>query len=138
MIERKRLFVDRRIQAQLIGVVLACGIFTSLILTLGLNIVDYRVQEILTAHSVGSEVQEAISLEFRQAFIQFGLLTLISVGWAWILSLFLTHRIVGPIRNITRTLDFYTGGEKALRIKLRKKDHFQDLAEKINKALDSK
>lgn len=55
-----------------------------------------------------------------------------------IFSLFFSHKMAGPLYRIKLTLDNFITYKTAHAIKLRKNDFFQDLAEKINQALELK
>jgi len=53
----------------------------------------------------------------------------------WIIALELSHRIAGPLYRIEKELDARISGEEKGPIKLRKKDEFKLLADKINKLI---
>jgi methyl-accepting chemotaxis protein len=53
-----------------------------------------------------------------------------------ILTIFLTHRIAGPIFKIKKIVRLVRGGQGSERIFLRKRDEFKDLAEDLNALLD--
>jgi nitrogen fixation/metabolism regulation signal transduction histidine kinase len=53
-----------------------------------------------------------------------------------ILSIFLTHRIAGPIYRLKHALTELTGGNLDNKIKLRRWDDFQELAEQVNLLAD--
>ena len=55
-----------------------------------------------------------------------------------VFSLFFSHKMAGPLHRIKLTLDNFTANKHTHAIKLRKNDFFQDLAEKINQALELK
>lgn len=55
-----------------------------------------------------------------------------------IFSLFFSHKMAGPLYRIKLTLDNFIANKNTQAIKLRKNDFFQDLAEKINQALELK
>ncbi|MCX7998513.1 MAG: hypothetical protein N3A69_06100 [Leptospiraceae bacterium] len=55
-----------------------------------------------------------------------------------IFSLFFSHKMAGPLYRIKLTLHNFVTHKTAHKIKLRKNDFFQDLAEKINQALELK
>ena len=50
-------------------------------------------------------------------------------------SLFFSHRMAGPIHRIKMTLEGYVANKSVTSIRLRKKDHFSEVAELLNKAL---
>ncbi len=52
-----------------------------------------------------------------------------------IFSLFFSHKMAGPVHRIKLTLEEYNSGKKVHRIRLRKGDYFDELADLINKAL---
>ncbi|MBE7413305.1 MAG: hypothetical protein L6Q54_11255 [Leptospiraceae bacterium] len=50
-------------------------------------------------------------------------------------SLFFSHRMAGPVHRIKMSLEDYVAGKQVGYIKLRKNDHFSELADLLNKAL---
>ncbi|MCE9501240.1 MAG: hypothetical protein K8R21_12205 [Leptospira sp.] len=50
-------------------------------------------------------------------------------------SLFFSHRMAGPIHRIKVTLEEFVANQKPSSIRLRKKDHFSEVADLLNKAL---
>ncbi len=60
-------------------------------------------------------------------------LVLISVGVAVVIfSMFLTHRVAGPIYRFERTVDDLIEGKLNFRVRIRKKDEGKELADKFN------
>ena len=55
-----------------------------------------------------------------------------------VVGVFYSHRIVGPVYRIEKDLARVIDGEKGLRIKLRKKDRLQLLAQQINRLIEEK
>lgn len=53
-----------------------------------------------------------------------------------ILTIFLTHRIAGPVFKIKKIIRLIRGGQGSERVFLRKHDEFKDLAEDLNALLD--
>ena len=53
-------------------------------------------------------------------------------GFFWLLSAFAGHRIAGPIFKLNHSLREVAKGNYGLRIELRKKDFFQDVADTFN------
>lgn len=53
----------------------------------------------------------------------------------WIIALELSHRIAGPLYRMEKELDERISGAKQGSIKLRKKDEFKLLVDKLNKLL---
>lgn len=135
---RKTLIVDRRFQYQIVGIVVLCGASTSVIATLGLRLLSTKVLAILEAMGGTDEMKASVLTQFSQMSIQFILLTAVSIGWAWILTIYISNRITGPVRNMMQTLDRHSNGDKEARVKLRARDYFKPLADKINQILEQK
>ena len=70
--------------------------------------------------------------------IKLGILLLVFIGWG---SIFLTHKIAGPLFRFTKTFQSLSQGDLTLRIQLRKWDEAKGLALEFNQmmlALDQK
>lgn len=65
------------------------------------------------------------------------ILALVGGGFFWLLSAFAGHRIAGPIYRLNQSLKEVIKGDYSLRIHLRKKDFFQDIADTFNKMNES-
>jgi signal transduction histidine kinase len=78
---------------------------------------------------ISSTIKASIgfALIFRSAVILFALA---------VLTVFLTHRIAGPIFKIRKTLRLIGEGETSERIHLRKRDEYKDLADEMNSLID--
>lgn len=61
-----------------------------------------------------------------------GMLLIIFIVLITIFSIFLSHRIAGPIYRFEKTLESIIQGDLSLQVNLRKNDEFKYLAEKIN------
>ena len=86
--------------------------------TLSQNLIDQRHRDLLTF----GLALAAISL----------LLTLVFAAWA----LVLTHRAAGAVYHIKRVIGEIRAGDVTRRVRLRKKDEFQDLAAAFNQLMD--
>jgi methyl-accepting chemotaxis protein len=53
-----------------------------------------------------------------------------------ILAVLLSHRIAGPLYRIKKTLEEVAAGNYGLRIRLRRTDELQDVAESMNKVIE--
>jgi len=51
-------------------------------------------------------------------------------------SLFYSHKIAGPIYRFRKAIDFLINGKMDFMINLRKKDEFEDIANKMNELID--
>jgi len=59
----------------------------------------------------------------------------VSIVLIWFAALGLSHRITGPLYRIEKELDERIAGTKQGPIKLRQKDEFKLLVEKLNKVI---
>lgn len=114
---------------------------SSLVLVSGISVVFYRYisenYSLLVELSPMTDVvktQLAAELNFILYLISFG--SLIFLGLVSVLGLVLSHRVAGPIFNISRVLSEIREGNRQARITLRPKDEFQQLANEVNKTLD--
>lgn len=53
------------------------------------------------------------------------------------LSVWITHRVAGPLYGMNRTLTAWLNGDRRTRIKLRKHDELQDFADALNRLADN-
>lgn len=97
-----------------------------------------QLQRLLEAE----RINQADALQFRQAIraelgekVLFRFLLLVFI--AFVFTVFATHRMVGPIRHMEKTLQKRLQGDPVEPIRLRKTDEFQDLAALISKVLAS-
>jgi nitrogen fixation/metabolism regulation signal transduction histidine kinase len=55
---------------------------------------------------------------------------------AIVAGLFMSHRIAGPVYRIAEDIDRVLAGEKGVRVKLRRKDALEELANKVNQLIE--
>jgi HAMP domain-containing protein len=83
--------------------------------------------------------QEVIDDRHRELFVLWVSLTVLSLlvilGIA-IWTLVLTHRATGPVYHMRRVMEEIRSGNVAARVRLRKKDEFQELAASFNAMMD--
>ena len=91
-----------------------------------------RASEILADYEKGIVVK--ILHEVNKNFIPWILILITLVLFA---SIFLTHRIAGPIYNFKKSLSEMQGGNLAKRIHIRWSDEFKDLAYEINQCIST-
>jgi sensor histidine kinase YesM len=68
------------------------------------------------------------------------LLILIQVTFlsaSFLMSLFMSHRIAGPLYNLTKSFSLLKEGIPPEQIRFRKKDHFKDLAAEYNEVVET-
>jgi methyl-accepting chemotaxis protein len=53
-----------------------------------------------------------------------------------VLGIFMSHRIAGPVFRIAADIDRVLSGERGVRVSLRRRDAFEELAEKVNELFE--
>jgi methyl-accepting chemotaxis protein len=53
-----------------------------------------------------------------------------------VLGIVMSHRIAGPVFRIAADIDRVLSGERGVRVSLRRRDAFEELAEKVNELLE--
>jgi len=85
-----------------------------------------------TATHMTPEVRASLNDIQSDVFWNLVLLEATYMGLIVLISLFLSHRIVGPIYKLRKYLHGATNGNLLADLKFRKADHFQDLATDYN------
>lgn len=68
----------------------------------------------------------------NQVLVVLGVLQLIFLGITFILTIFISHRIAGPLYKLKRAMEDVAKGNFDLRISFRKNDHFKDIQDTFN------
>ena len=75
---------------------------------------------------------------FDMYWIPILIVSIINISIITIFSLFFSHRMAGPLYRIRKTLTEYLEHKNPLPIRLRNGDHFEDIADLINRSLHLK
>lgn len=98
------------------------------------NVFEYFLQLMQqsgdTAHL--SLTTEKIKAVENQVLMLLGVLQLLFLGITFMLSIFLSHRIAGPLHKLRRSMEEVSRGNLDLRITFRKNDHFTELQDTFN------
>ncbi|HEY5595019.1 MAG TPA: hypothetical protein VIL61_07675 [Nitrospiria bacterium] len=139
---RKQYLINRRFQLQWMGKIFLLMTAVSIIVgwTIYYAVWDATTTQLkgLVAQAVLTQSQVLPISSTIKASIALGLITrgLILVFILAVLSVFLTHRIAGPIYKIKKTIRLIYDGRSSERVVLRDHDEFQDLAEEVNHLID--
>ena len=139
---RKQYLIDRKFQLKWAGRIFLIMFVISLLVgwTIYYSVWDATTNQlkVLVAQGVLSQsevldVSSAIksSIAFALFVRSLGVLFILAV-----LTIFLTHRIAGPIFKIKKTIRLISGGQESERVVLRKRDEYKDLAQELNALLD--
>ncbi len=80
-----------------------------------------------------------VDVELPSLLLVFGVsAAFLVVASAYVLfsALMLSHRIAGPIYNMSKTMERFRGGDRDARVRLRKRDHLHEAAAEINTTLE--
>jgi methyl-accepting chemotaxis protein len=135
---RKVLIVDKKLQYKIISLIVAFGVVVSLISLLALQVLSSKIFNMLGDYDLSSDLKLQIIGELNNVTIILIVLMTASLAASWLMGLYFSNKIAGPIYNIMSTLDRYQSGDKAARVLVRENDHFEDLAKKVNAVLDGK
>jgi signal transduction histidine kinase len=139
---RKQYLIDRRFQFRWMGKIFLLMTAVSIIVgwTIYYAVWDATTTQLkgLVAQAVLTQSQVLPISSTIKSSIALGLITrgLILAFILAVLSIFLTHRIAGPIYKIKKTIRLVYDGRSSERVVLRDHDEFQDLAEELNHLID--
>ncbi|MBI3995331.1 MAG: methyl-accepting chemotaxis protein, partial [Nitrospirae bacterium] len=139
---RKQYLIDRRFQLQWTGKIFLLMTAVSIIVgwTITYVVWDATTTQLkgLVAQAVLTQTQVLPISSTIKSSIALGLITrgLILIFILAVLSIFLTHRIAGPVYKIRKTIRLVHDGSSAERVVLRDHDEFQDLAREVNRLID--
>ena len=142
---RKQVYVHRMQKTYAVGLGLTLFIFSLVVFALAF-IIPYLVPAIklLLAEPLEEQGTAATQMLYQVQTVWPTLLGIAANVWPALLALilaaapfsfYLTHRLAGPLYNIQRSTSELAQGNLSLRIKLRKGDYLQDLAELTNQAI---
>ena len=128
-IRRRHYFVKPKLQLHYLGVNLSFAVLVSLILSL----IVYKAGSIQMVAEVSRLYPEGIpGFMLKLILKQIALVFLIALPVIVIASIFLSHKVAGPLFKIEKGLKRIGAGELGLRIRIRKGDKLHDLVREIN------
>lgn len=131
--KRKRKYLGTRFQKKLLFLVFASAVIPAIIVALCMY---YLIFNMLAWQMV---IPESIINNLMPVLRKVNLILLISgpiiMFIIWLVALELSHRIAGPLYRMEKDLDERLAGLAKGPIKLRPKDEFKILVEKINKLI---
>ncbi len=135
---RKKYIIFRRLQYEILLSVTASGVLIYLISYFGFQYLIGKIFLALDFAGVKDELILAIVQDINQSLLYILVLTSASLLLTWVVALYLSNRIAGPIYKINKVIDEHLSGNESIRIHTRKNDFFKELAEKINQLMDAR
>jgi len=133
-IRRKKKFMGTSFQKKLLLLIFASAVIPTAIVSAVLYYLIFN----LLAWQIG--IPEAIAYNLIPVVRKINLIILISLPaiflLLWVIALELSHRISGPLFRLERELQERISGKGQGHIRLRPKDEFKVLVDKINKLLN--
>jgi len=126
---RKKYIVKKELQLRLFLELVIFMLFVAMLVILTEYLTVYRT---LINELSGEKVTLLRSLVFQKLLVRF-LLTAFAIV---IISVFLTHKIAGPIFVFQRAIKQMSEGQEVRTIRLRKHDKLNDFAADLNKLID--
>jgi len=131
--QRRKKYIGTSFQKRLLFLVFASAVIPAVILAACLY---YLIFHMLSLQMV---FPEAIAYNVMPVLKQVNTLIIIalpvSLFLIWIVALELSHRVAGPLYRMEKELDERISGHKHGPIKLRRRDEFKLLADKLNKLI---
>lgn len=91
---------------------------------------------ILRHSTLGPELAEERYGELYGIALALGLLSVAMVAVVAVWTLFITHRVAGPIYHLEKVIEQIRAGNEDQRLNLRRKDEFQEMARAFNQLVD--
>ncbi len=100
-------------------------------------IYPFTIIELFNTFSrMNPQAAEGLKVARTELLIFLGAYQLLYVGIVFVLCIFLTHKIAGPMYKLTNYLRGITEGGNPGMITFRDGDHFPEVAQEVNNALD--
>jgi len=130
--KRRQYFIDKKLQMKYVILTLLLLLIYSILFVIIL-FVPYMIPV-----ELGSTIEERTTAArmllalHKSVWPSLGMVIIIMSG----ISIFITHKIAGPVYRFKKTLAEISAGNLEVKIRLRKNDDLQDLAEDINSVVD--
>lgn len=102
------------------------------------NIFEFFIKSFTDGNSVipAMSADKVKTIE-NQVLVVLGIIQLVFLGITFILTIFLSHRIAGPLFKLKRAIDEVRNGNLDQTIYFRKNDHFIELQDSFNEMVQS-
>jgi methyl-accepting chemotaxis protein len=130
--KRARILINRKFQLKFAFFVCSWIFALSMVYPIIIyNIFEYFLRIFSTGQHLTLTVDRVKIIE-NQILMVLGVVQLLFLGVTFILTIFLSHRIAGPVYKLRRALDEVSGGNFDQRLTFRKNDHFLELQDTFN------
>lgn len=92
--------------------------------------------ELIHAAGVMNPKMAQFHVTMGQTLTWFVVIQVAMIMVAFVMAVAVSHRIAGPVFAMIATLEKFRGGDKAVRVNLRKRDELANLESELNRFLD--
>jgi len=124
MKQRRTWIVDRKLQHRLIKMIVALGVFISLISLGGLQFLSVRIFEMMKAEELSTRAHLLLMQELNNLTLVIVILSAICLILSWLAGLIFSNQIAGPVFNMTKTLDLYLEGDQDFQLEITEEDTY--------------
>ncbi|HRK01895.1 MAG TPA: HAMP domain-containing protein [Oligoflexia bacterium] len=129
--KRSKFLINRRFQLKFAFFVCSWIFALSMVYPIIIyNVFEYFLKILSAPHDVLTV--DKVKYVENQVVIVLGILQLLFLTITFMLSIFLSHRIAGPLFKLRRAIDEVSRGNFDQRITFRKNDHFMELQDGFN------
>lgn len=134
--KRRNYFIKQDFQGRFILRFFLTILLSAVVFTLILSIFSAHTMTITYRDSF-LRIEKTPKALFYEIIRAHGLYIFLIGAGISILSLFLSHRVAGPLYRFERSVEEITKGNLSFRIRLRKKDEAKELAELMNRMIET-
>ncbi len=136
--KRTTFIINRRFQFKFAFFVCSWIFVLSLVYPIAIyNIFEFFIKHLSQNSTVTALAPDKLKNIENEFLMWLGVLQLIFLMITFILSIFISHRIAGPLFKLKRAIDEVTKGNYDQRIVFRKMDHFPELQDSFNEMIQS-
>jgi len=142
--QRRHYLIAYRFQLGFIFKIVLLVIFTSVVIGWSVyykawNVAEDQIEILLSRGHIDQEGAVQFRQAIRSSFYEKALLRfLLLIFIAFVPTIIMTHRLVGPIYHMEKTIQNFLDGKPVRPIKLRKKDEFHTLAALLNRVMEDR
>jgi sensor histidine kinase YesM len=136
--KRSKILINKKFQLKFAFFVCSWIFALSMIYPLIIyNLFEYFFQFLQTHQNISAAPVDQIKEIQSQLLLLLGIIQLLFLLITFLLSLFLSHRIAGPLYKLKKSMEEFAKGNLDQKITFRKNDHFVELQDTFNDMVNS-
>lgn len=134
--KRRTYLIDRDFQLRMMRMIVLSGLSVCVVSVVVIYaFLSWLFTTLKDSHALPISVVDDLNSISGMLLGLAGIVVAINLILILVWALVYSNRVAGPVYNMKKTLDAYLAGNTSVQIKLRQKDYFFELAEKINRAM---